>query len=141
MTADPPRPAAVEVEEFRPGLAQPPEPPDPPGPPPQPWEPWAPPLNPPATGGLPYDLALAIADAWWDTDPHLCAALQWEHYAATLPPTPRVSQVATGAQSVSYSPAQPGGEYGLAVARAQWHRAFTTAVSVPLRVCRPARRR
>ena len=61
----------------------------------------------------PYDQAQAIADAWWAKDPHLCAALQWESYAATLPMTPTVSQVATGAQSVSYSPAQPGGEYGL----------------------------
>ena len=80
---------------------------------PPPWESWAPPLNPPAPGGLPIDQAQAIADAWWATDPHLCAALQWESYAATLPMTPTVSQVATGAQSVSYSPAQPGGEYGL----------------------------
>jgi hypothetical protein len=46
--------------------------------------------------------------------------------------TPTVSQVATGAQSVSYSPALPGGSYGLALARANWHRSFTTAVSVPL---------
>ena len=100
--------------------------------PPSPWESWAPPLNPPAPGGLPLDQAQAIADAWWDTDPHLCAALQWESYAATLPMTPTVSQVATGAQSVSYSPALPGGDYGLAMARAAWHRSFTTAVSVPL---------
>ena len=99
---------------------------------PPPWEAWAPPLSPPAAGGLPQDHAQAIADAWWDQDPHLCAALQWEAYAATLPMTPTVSQVATGAQSVSYSPALPGGEYGLALARAQWHRSFTTAVSVPL---------
>ena len=70
---------------------------------------WAPPLDPPAAGGLPVDQAQAIAAAWWDHDPHLCAALQWEHYAATLPMTPTVSQVATGAQSVSYSPAQPAG--------------------------------
>ena len=53
--------------------------------------------------------------------------------------TPTVSQVATGAQSVSYSPALPGGDYGLAMARANWHRSFTTAVSVPLEVCRPVR--
>ena len=99
---------------------------------PPPWESWAPPLNPPAAGGLPLDQAQAIADAWWATDPHLCAALQWESYAATLPMTPTVSQVATGAQSVSYSPALPGGDYGLAMARASWHRSFTTFVSVPL---------
>jgi hypothetical protein len=96
------------------------------------WEAWAPPLNPPAPGGLPLDQAEAIAAAWWDEDPHLCAALMWESYAATLPMTPTVSQVATGAQSVSYSPAQPAGDYGLALARAAWHRSFTTAVSVPL---------
>ena len=102
-----------------------------PGSPPA-WESWAPPLDPPASGGLPQDQAQAIADAWWDEDPHLCAALQWEAYAATLPMTPTVSQVATGAQSVSYSPALPGGSYGLAMARATWHRSFTTAVSVPL---------
>ena len=97
-----------------------------------PWEAWAPPLNPPAAGGLPQDQAQAIADAWWAEDPHLAAALMWESYAATLPQTPAVSQVATGAQSVSYSPAQPAGDYGLALARAAWHRSFTTAVSVPL---------
>jgi hypothetical protein len=96
------------------------------------WESWAPPLNPPAPGGLPYPQAQAIADACWESDPHLAAALQWEAYASVLPMTPTVSQVATGAQSVSYSPAQPGGDYGLAVARARWHRSFTTAVSVPL---------
>jgi hypothetical protein len=102
-----------------------------PGSPPA-WESWAPPLDPPASGGLPQDQAQVIADAWWELDPHLCAALQWEAYAATLPMTPTVSQVATGAQSVSYSPALPGGAYGLALARANWHRSFTTAVSVPL---------
>ena len=106
-----------------------------------PWESWAPPLNPPATGGLPEAEAQAIADAWWELDPHLAAALMWEHYAATLPMTPTVSQVATGAQSVSYSPALPGGDYGLAMARAAWHRSFTTAVSVPLEVRRPVRSR
>jgi hypothetical protein len=108
---------------------------------PPPWEAWSPPLNPPASGGLPIDQAQAIADAWWDQDPHLAAALMWEAWAATLPMTPTVSQVATGAQSVSYSPAQPGGDYGLAVARARWHRSFTTAVSVPLEARRPPQRR
>ena len=53
-----------------------------------PWESWAPPIAPPADGGLPVDDAQAIADAWWDDDPHLAAALMWEHYAATLPPAP-----------------------------------------------------
>ena len=52
---------------------------------PPPWEAWAPPLNPPAAGGLPVDQAQAIADAWWEEDPHLGAALMWESYAATLP--------------------------------------------------------
>jgi hypothetical protein len=99
------------------------------------WESWAPPLAPPADGGLPREEAEAIADACWEDEPHLCSALQWEHYAATLPPTPAVSLVQTGAQSVSYSPAGPVGDYGLAIARAQWHRSFLgSLVSVPLRV-------
>ena len=65
------------------------------------WEAWAPPLAPPTDGGLPVDEAQAIADAWWDDEPHLCAALQWEAYAATLPPALAVAQVSTGMQSVS----------------------------------------
>jgi hypothetical protein len=69
----------------------------------------------------------------WADDPHRAAAVAWEAYAATLPPTPTVSQVATGAQSVSYSPAMPGGAYGLAVQRASWHRSFlATIVSAEL---------
>jgi len=99
-----------------------------------PWEAWAPPLDPPTAGGLPVGQAETIAAAWWADDPHLAAALMWESYAATLDPTLAVSMVNTGAQSVSYGTARPGGEYGLAVARAEWHRSFTTAVSVPLRV-------
>lgn len=99
------------------------------------WEAWAPPLAPPATGGLPVDQAQAIADLYWADEPHLCAALQWEFYAGTLTPTPAVSLVQTGAQSVSYSPAGPVGDYGLAIARAAWHRSFLDGlVSVPLRV-------
>lgn len=100
----------------------------PPGQPPEAggagWQAWAPPLNPPTAGGLPYDQAQAIADAFWADSPHLCAALQWEAYAATLAPTPAVASVSTGAQSVSYSPAAPQGEFGLAMQRAAWHRAF-----------------
>jgi hypothetical protein len=97
------------------------------------WESWAPPLAPPTTGGLPYAEAEAIADACWADEPHLCSALQWEAWAATLWPTPAVSLVQTGAQSVSYSPASPTGDYGLAIARAQWHRSFLSGlVSVPL---------
>ena len=104
------------------------------------WEAWAPPLAPPADGGLPYGEAQAIADACWADDPHLCAALQWEAYAATLPPVPSVSSVTTGYQSVSYSPAGPGGEFGLAMARATWHRSMRgTADSVPLRAGRRVR--
>lgn len=105
---------------------------------PQPWEPWAPPLAPPAADGLPYDQAQAIAQAWWTEDPHLAAALMWEHYAATLPPAPAVTQVTTGVQSVSYGQATPGGQLGAAIARAAWHRSFTSGVSVPLRVRRAA---
>lgn len=88
------------------------------------WPLWAPPLDPPTTGGLPVSAAQAIADATWDYDPHLCAALQWEAYAATLPPSAAVSQVATGLQSVTYSPPMPGGDAGAAMARAAWHRSL-----------------
>lgn len=88
------------------------------------WESWAPPLDPPTAGGLPYAQAQAIADLWWAAEPHLCAALQWEAYAATLAPTPAVASVSTGAQSVAYSPAAPTGSYGLAIQRAEWHRSF-----------------
>jgi len=93
-------------------------------PPADPWRAWAPPLNPPTPGGLDETTATNIADATWATDPHLCAALQWEAYAAQLPPSPAVSQVATGAQSVTYSPPMPGGDAGAAMARAAWHRSL-----------------
>lgn len=96
------------------------------------WESWAPPLDPPTPGGLSSADAEAIAAAYWDDDPHLAAALMWESYAATLPPSAAVSQVATGSQSVTYAPALPGGEYGLAIARAAWHRSFCTFATVPL---------
>jgi hypothetical protein len=90
-------------------------------------------LEPPTAGGLPEEEAQRIADAYWDDDPHLGAALMWEAYAAILPPTPTVAQVATGSQSVSYSPPRPGGEYGTAIARAEWHRSFLgTLASAPL---------
>ena len=104
-----------------------------------PWQSWAPPLDPPTAGGLPVDQAQCIADAWWDDDPHLAAALMWEAYAATLPPSPSLAAVNTGVQSVSYSPAAPAGEYGLALSRAAWHRSFSsgTVVSVPLETCLP----
>ena len=88
------------------------------------WRAWAPPIDPPTAGGLPEAEAQEIADAWWDDDPHEAAALMWESYAALLPPAPAVAQVATGSQSVSYSPPVPGGDYGLAVGRAAWHRSF-----------------
>jgi hypothetical protein len=101
-----------------------------------PWLAWAPPLDPPEPGGLAADAAEAIALAYWHDDPHLAAALMWEAYAATLPPAAAVSQVATGSQSVTYSPALPGGEVGLALARAEWHRSFTTLASVPMRAAR-----
>ena len=98
------------------------------------WESWAPPLAPPADGGLPIEEAQAIADAWWDDEPHLAAALMWEAWAATLPPTLPVAQVATGMQSVSYGRAVPGGDLGAAMTRAAWHRSFLSAlISVPLR--------
>jgi hypothetical protein len=100
------------------------------------WEAWAPKLDPPTPGGLPYDQAQAIAAAWWAEDPHEAAALMWEAWAATLPPTPAISAVTTGAQSIAYGRAVPGGDYGLAIARAEWHRSFTSGRSVPLRVPR-----
>jgi len=108
--------------------------------PPEPWTFWAPPLDPPTTGGLPQQTAQNIADATWSTDPHLCAALQWESYAAMLPPAASVSTVSTGAQSVSYQPPLPGGEYGLAVSRAAWHRSLASALgTTPLTVADPAK--
>jgi hypothetical protein len=104
------------------------------------WEPWAPPLDPPTTGGLPADQAQAIADAAWTTDPHLCAALQWESYAAMLPPSGgAVASVSTGAQSVSYSPPMPGGDAGMAMARAAWHRSFCAIGTIPVTVADPAK--
>ena len=72
------------------------------------WRAWAPPIDPPTAGGLPEAEAQLIADAWWDDDPHEAAALMWEAYAALLPPAPAVAQVATGSQSVCYSPPLPG---------------------------------
>ena len=97
------------------------------------WEAWAPPLAPPADGGLPYDEAQAIADAWWDERAAPVRGLQWEAYAATLPPTLPVAQVATGMQSVSYGRAVPGGELGEAITRAAWHRSLLSGlISVPL---------
>lgn len=103
------------------------------------WQAWAPPLDPPTDGGLPVDAAQAIADACWSADPHLCAALQWEAYAAMLPPAPSVAQVSTGVQSVTYSPPMPGGGSGAAMARAAWHRALMGSLaSVPLDLAPPA---
>jgi len=100
----------------------------------QPWVGWAPPLTPPAQAGLPAARAQQIADAVWDDDPHLCAAIMWEEYAATLPPAPAVASVQTGVQSVSYGAPTPGGELGLALGRAAWHRSFCSVQSVPLEV-------
>lgn len=105
------------------------------------WESWAPPLDPPMTGGLPLGQAQSIADAYWQDDPHLCAALQWEAYAAMLPPTPSVASVSTGMQSVVYQPAQPTGDYGLAISRAQWHRTFTSLQTAPLQLAHAGPRR
>ena len=97
------------------------------------WRAWAPPLDPPVFGALPEEQAQLIAAAY--DDPHEIAAEQWEAYAALLPPSPTVAQVATGSQSVSYSPPMPGGDYGLAIGRAAWHRSFLgTLGSVPLLV-------
>ena len=99
----------------------------------EPWVAWAPPLDPPASGGLAYETAEAIAAAWWHVEPHRAAAEMWTAYAATLPPSASVSSVQTGAQSVVYAPAISGGERGLAIAQADWHRSrCSTFESVPL---------
>jgi len=99
------------------------------------WESWAPPLSPPTDAGLDRYEAALIAAAWWDEDPHLCAAL---HGKLSPPPLPAegaipVAMVTTGSQSIAYGRAVPGGPMGAALARAEWHRTFTAVVSVPLR--------
>jgi hypothetical protein len=106
------------------------------------WQTWAPPLDPPVEGGLPLGVAQEIADQLWDSYPHCAAAEMWEAYAATLPPTAAVASVQTGAQAVTYNPAMPGGDYGLALARAAWHRSLCegqqgTLVSAPLTLAFP----
>jgi hypothetical protein len=94
-------------------------------PPAQSWEDWAPPLNPPDDPGVDATWAAAIADLWWDTDPHYCAGLLWQNYAALLgsPPGPPVQIVATGVQTVRYQQGNqmPSGPAGEAMAMAQWH--------------------
>jgi len=103
---------------------------------------WAPPLDPSTSGGLPIDQAEALAAALWDECPHCAAAAMWEAYAATLPPELAVSQVVTGVQSVSYGSARPGGQFGLAIGRAEWHRSMCGGLgSVPLRAGTPRRAR
>jgi len=102
-----------------------------------PWEAWAPPLDPPTAGGLPYGQAEAIAAACWADEPHLAAELMWTAYAATLDPEPAVASVTTGAQSVVYSGAAGGGEFGKAAARAQWHRQQRGAQPVPVELAPP----
>jgi hypothetical protein len=101
------------------------------------WRAWAPPIDPPTAGGLAEAQALEIVAAYWDDDPHEAAAEMWEAYAAMLPPGAAVAQVATGSQSVSYSPPMPGGDLGLALARAAWHRSLLgTLHTAPLRSVR-----
>lgn len=91
-----------------------------------PWAVWFPP-------DLDEQVAAEIGAAYWADDPHLAAALAWEAYAGTLEPTASVASVNTGAQSVTYSPAAASGPFGLAIARAQWHRSFLGDLgSVPL---------
>jgi hypothetical protein len=96
---------------------------------PEDWHGWFPP-------GLDEATAARIAEQWWQSDPHWAAYLAWTAYAATLPAGQPVSSVNTGAQSVSYSPAAPAGEYGAALARAEWHRSKSSGslLSVPLTV-------
>jgi hypothetical protein len=97
------------------------------------WQLWAPPLDPPVEGGLPLATAQQIAAAVGDCDPWLAAALMWETWAATLPTEAGVIQVATGSQSVTYS--NPGGQFALAMARAEWLRGMRGSLaSVRVRV-------
>jgi hypothetical protein len=91
-------------------------------------------LDPPDPGGLPADAAQAIADQYWSSDPHLCAALQWEAYAGMLPPAPSVASVSTGVQTVSYQPPMAGGDFGLAMARAQYHRSLMSSMDTAVLV-------
>ena len=63
----------------------------------------------------------------------------WTAYAATLDPEPAVASVTTGAQSVVYSGAAGGGDFGKAAARANWHRDQRGAQSVPVELARAAR--
>jgi hypothetical protein len=97
-----------------------------------PWEAWAPPLDPPTAGGLPYGQAEAIAGACWADEPHLAAELMWTSYAAQLAPEAAVASVTTGAQSVVYSGAAGGGDFGKAAARAAWHHDQRGAQPVPV---------
>lgn len=73
-----------------------------------------------------------FADAYPD-DPHRAAAAAWESYAASLPVVPGegATSVSTGAQSVSYGPLG-GGEYGQAMARADWHRSRARVYSATI---------
>lgn len=100
------------------------------------WQLWAPPLDPPAGGGLPFDVAQDIADQWWACDPYEAAALMWTYYALMSPTEADVVSVTTGAQSVAYS--GPGSRFALAMARADWFRSQGgSLISVPLRLAYP----
>jgi hypothetical protein len=99
------------------------------------WEVWAPPLDPPTEGGVPRQLAYDLADKFWPERPWLFGLLLWQFYAAMLDPSPSVSHVSTGSQSASYSPAQPGGDFGRALARiAFFERMLGDLHSIPLAV-------
>ena len=90
-------------------------------------------LPPMSEAGLPQEEAAGMLEAA-SPDWHHGLAQVWTAYAGTLPPSPSVSSVNTGAQSVTYSPAAPAGEYGAALARAAWHRAQSGPLgSIPLR--------
>lgn len=100
------------------------------------WERWFPPLDPPVDGGLPFDVAEAIAVEWWDCDPHEAAALAWETYAASMEPEPSIRSVTTGVQSVSYD--SGGSKWAQAVARAAWHKSMAgSGGSIPLDLAPP----
>jgi hypothetical protein len=106
------------------------------------WQVWAPPLDPPAPGGLPREVAEQVVRNGERSGlcDHCVAAELWEAYAGMLPPAPVVASVATGAQSVSYGAGSYGTDQaGLAMARATWHRQFCDGqlTSVPLALAPP----
>lgn len=72
---------------------------------------------------------------FWPGRPHCMAAMLWDRYAATLPPTVVAAAVTTGMQSVTFGGPTATGAAGTAMARADWHRERCNGgslVAVPL---------